>query len=242
MSTGTSEAAVGRSGAQERRHRGSDGEGHGVAPRAPPGPIRDEALCCRVLPRRHGRASPRPGAQTLWRRWWPSARISTASPPATVPTTRAGRGGQGATRALFGSWRPSVRPPTLPEAVRHPGPVGLQLRGSDHERVLRFSRPRAVDSMVRSADYSAGDVLRTVRGITATQAALLPERRPWTWRTECLGSMSRLSSFKAARTRWRQATRAAVLPPLRHRPSDSCGSSTRPIRPRSRSPEIPGTS
>jgi pimeloyl-ACP methyl ester carboxylesterase len=30
-------------------------------------------------------------------------------------------------------------------------------------------------SLVRSADYSAGDVIRTVRGITATQAALLPE-------------------------------------------------------------------
>ena len=30
-------------------------------------------------------------------------------------------------------------------------------------------------SLVRSPDYSAGDVLRTVRGITATQAALLPE-------------------------------------------------------------------
>ncbi len=30
-------------------------------------------------------------------------------------------------------------------------------------------------SLVRSPDYSLGDVLRTVRGITATQAALLPE-------------------------------------------------------------------
>ena len=30
-------------------------------------------------------------------------------------------------------------------------------------------------SLVRSPDYSAGDVLRTVRGITATQAALLPK-------------------------------------------------------------------
>jgi pimeloyl-ACP methyl ester carboxylesterase len=30
-------------------------------------------------------------------------------------------------------------------------------------------------SLLRSPDYSAGDVLRTVRGITATQAALLPE-------------------------------------------------------------------
>ena len=28
---------------------------------------------------------------------------------------------------------------------------------------------------MRSPDYSAGDVIRTVRGITATQAALLPE-------------------------------------------------------------------
>jgi pimeloyl-ACP methyl ester carboxylesterase len=30
-------------------------------------------------------------------------------------------------------------------------------------------------SLVRSPDYSAGDVIRTVRGISATQAALLPE-------------------------------------------------------------------
>jgi pimeloyl-ACP methyl ester carboxylesterase len=32
-----------------------------------------------------------------------------------------------------------------------------------------------VSSLVRSADYSAGDVIRTVRGVTATQAALLPD-------------------------------------------------------------------
>jgi pimeloyl-ACP methyl ester carboxylesterase len=32
-----------------------------------------------------------------------------------------------------------------------------------------------ITSLVRSPDYSAADVLRTVRGITATQAALLPE-------------------------------------------------------------------
>jgi pimeloyl-ACP methyl ester carboxylesterase len=32
-----------------------------------------------------------------------------------------------------------------------------------------------VSSLVRSGDYSAGDVIRTVRGVTATQAALLPD-------------------------------------------------------------------
>jgi pimeloyl-ACP methyl ester carboxylesterase len=32
-----------------------------------------------------------------------------------------------------------------------------------------------VSSLVRSPDYSAGDVIRTVRGMTATQAALLPD-------------------------------------------------------------------
>ncbi len=32
-----------------------------------------------------------------------------------------------------------------------------------------------VSSLVRSSDYSAGDVMRTIRGITATQAALLPD-------------------------------------------------------------------
>jgi pimeloyl-ACP methyl ester carboxylesterase len=30
-------------------------------------------------------------------------------------------------------------------------------------------------SLMRSSDYSIGDLLRTVRGVTATQAALLPE-------------------------------------------------------------------
>ena len=34
---------------------------------------------------------------------------------------------------------------------------------------------RLLASLVRSSDYSAGDVLRTVRGITATQGRLLPE-------------------------------------------------------------------
>ncbi len=32
-----------------------------------------------------------------------------------------------------------------------------------------------VSSLVRCSDYSAGDIIRTVRGITATQAALLPD-------------------------------------------------------------------
>jgi pimeloyl-ACP methyl ester carboxylesterase len=32
-----------------------------------------------------------------------------------------------------------------------------------------------VSSLVRCADYSAGDVIRTLRGVTATQAALLPD-------------------------------------------------------------------
>jgi pimeloyl-ACP methyl ester carboxylesterase len=32
-----------------------------------------------------------------------------------------------------------------------------------------------VSSLVRCSDYSAGDVIRTVRGVTATQAALLPD-------------------------------------------------------------------
>ena len=34
---------------------------------------------------------------------------------------------------------------------------------------------KLLTSLVRSPDYSAGDVVRTVRGISATQAALLPE-------------------------------------------------------------------
>ena len=34
---------------------------------------------------------------------------------------------------------------------------------------------KLLTSLVRSPDYSAGDVVRTLRGISATQAALLPE-------------------------------------------------------------------
>ena len=35
-------------------------------------------------------------------------------------------------------------------------------------------------SLVRSPDYSVADVVRTVRGITTTQAALLPDSQTWT--------------------------------------------------------------
>jgi pimeloyl-ACP methyl ester carboxylesterase len=44
----------------------------------------------------------------------------------------------------------------------------IRVRGADASRGL-------LASLVRSPDYSPADVLRTVRGITATQAALLPE-------------------------------------------------------------------
>jgi pimeloyl-ACP methyl ester carboxylesterase len=45
-----------------------------------------------------------------------------------------------------------------------------------------------VTSLVRSFDYSAGDVIRTLRGISATQAALFPSWHIWTWLATCPAS------------------------------------------------------
>ena len=43
-----------------------------------------------------------------------------------------------------------------------------------HETYMSLAR-RLVVSLVRSPDYSVGDVVRTLRGVSATQAALLPD-------------------------------------------------------------------
>jgi pimeloyl-ACP methyl ester carboxylesterase len=46
--------------------------------------------------------------------------------------------------------------------------------GVTHDQSYGAVVRRLLASLVRSSDYSAGDVLRTVRGVTATQARLLP--------------------------------------------------------------------
>jgi proline iminopeptidase len=55
--------------------------------------------------------------------------------------------------------------------VRWASNFGGVTHGQSYGSVVRS----LVASLVRSPDYSAGDVLRTVRGITTTQARLLPE-------------------------------------------------------------------
>ena len=69
------------------------------------------------------------------------------------------------------------RPASAPDlqAVRHPGPLGFQLRRSHDRRNVRLPGPRTGIQPGALSDYSARDIIRTVRGITATQAALLPD-------------------------------------------------------------------
>ena len=67
-------------------------------------------------------------------------------------------------------------PHTDREAVHHPGPLGGQLRRRQRPtRTTTACSARCCVSLVRSPDYSAADVVRTVRGISASQAALLPQ-------------------------------------------------------------------
>ena len=82
-----------------------------------------------------------------------------------------------------------------------------------------------VSSLVRCADYSAGDVIRTVRGVTATQAALLPDLATMDLtrtlpRIDVPASTYPSSWCKAAMTRWPPANRPSGTPaPCRHLPS-----------------------
>ena len=71
----------------------------------------------------------------------------------------------------------AIGPPPQPqgESVRHPGPVGGQLRRSHLQPDLRHCGAEPLASLVRSSDCLPGDVIRTVCGISATQAALLAE-------------------------------------------------------------------
>ena len=98
-------------------------------------------------------------------------------------------------------------------------------------------------SLVRSPDYSAGDVLRTVRGITATQAALLPELATM----DLAATVPRLDvpvvMVQGRLTRWLLAQRRSGTPaPCRHRANSWCGSRTQRTRRIWRNPASSGTS
>jgi hypothetical protein len=173
--TGLRSVAPGR---QERHHRGSDGERHGVAPRTPPRPLRHEGLMSPGSPSGPRSASaPRHSGRTWWQRWWRWAPTSTALPPGTAPmTSRSSTARQRANKRAIRQLEAIGPPPHLSrEAVRHPGPLGLQLRGSDHQRDLRRGGPGIARQPGPIVGLLGGDVVRTVRGVTATQAALLPE-------------------------------------------------------------------
>ena len=98
-------------------------------------------------------------------------------------------------------------------------------------------------SLVRSPDYSAGDVIRTVRGISATQAALLPELATMDLAPPCPASTCPSSWCKAATTRWPPAQPHSGTPaPCRRRASAWCGSTTQRTRHIWRNPASSGTS
>jgi len=82
------------------------------------------------------------------------------------------RGGRRATRQLAAIGPPPhLKPKQFATRVRWATNFGGVTTGETYATLARA----LVASLVRSPDYSAADVLRTIRGITATQAALLPE-------------------------------------------------------------------
>ena len=100
-----------------------------------------------------------------------------ASPPPTAPTNSHStdahqRGNKGAIRQLE-----AIGPPPHLDVKQ----FGTRVRwasnfgGVTHDQSYATVVRSLLASLVRSPDYSTADVLRTVRGITATQARLLPE-------------------------------------------------------------------
>jgi len=82
------------------------------------------------------------------------------------------RGSRRATRQLAAIGPPPhLKPKQFATRVRWATNFGGVTTGETYATLARA----LVGSLVRSPDYSAADVLRTIRGITATQAALLPE-------------------------------------------------------------------
>jgi len=82
------------------------------------------------------------------------------------------RGSRRATRQLAAIGPPPhLKPKQFATRVRWATNFGGVTTGETYATLARA----LVGSLVRSPDYSAADVLRTIRGITATQASLLPE-------------------------------------------------------------------
>jgi pimeloyl-ACP methyl ester carboxylesterase len=82
------------------------------------------------------------------------------------------RGSRRATRQLAAIGPPPhLKPKQFATRVRWATNFGGVTTGETYATLARA----LVASLVRSPDYSAADVLRTIRGITATQASLLPE-------------------------------------------------------------------
>src|SRR4030095_11870199 len=89
---------------------------------------------------------------------------------------RADRSPPGGQQTGPGNSKASAPPPHLNAKqfgtrVRWASNFGGVTRGETHGHMARH----LIASLLRSPDYSVRDVVRTVRGITATQAALLPE-------------------------------------------------------------------
>jgi pimeloyl-ACP methyl ester carboxylesterase len=87
-------------------------------------------------------------------------------------TTARQRGNRRATRQLEAIGPPPhLTPEQFTTRVRWATNFGGVTSGETYATLVRG----LLASLVRSPDYSAADVIRTVRGISATQAALLPE-------------------------------------------------------------------
>ena len=107
------------------------------------------------------------------------------------------------------------RPAPAPEgqAVLDSGPLGQQLRWGHDQRDVRQHGTRAlIASLLRSPDYSVADVIRILRGMTTTQAALLDRTsQHWIWSARCPVSACRSSWWRDARIRWRPAKRRSGI-------------------------------
>lgn len=97
---------------------------------------------------------PRRAARTWWRHWWQPEWTSISPPPRTTPT--------------ISSFAPPERRPTDARWAANFGGVTANAEFSGLLRGL-------LASLLSSPDYSVVDVIRAIRGIATTQAALLPE-------------------------------------------------------------------
>ena len=127
------------------------------------------------------------------------------------------------------------------QAVRHPGPLGDQLRRSHHRGNLRHPgartarQPAALARLLRRGHRTdASRHHRDPGGAAATSPA-------WTWRPPCPAWRYPSSWCKAATTRWRPAQRRSGTPACCRRPASSwCGSRLSAHPPSGRTRQVPG--